>query len=704
MKKFLSLALLVVLVASMLAIATSATATSSYWAIDSGCLVKSKTLADGTVLTFKSAEGNYDGLLVGLPMNAKYGDAFFQAKDNYSIKCFDKNGKQITDSGTHIGTGEVIKVYDSNGAEVAQYGIVTYGDADGDGVFDVIDAYIAGLCLNGFIAPSEDPAVYEAVKPRVDADNGVVDILDYQQIVNDVISDNLTENKKGRKIPIDDTLNFDSIIYACDSEAKVASVTAADSRFKDIISIKYNGSATAPSSPGIYSVTAEIPDNTDYLVTPGTKELGFMVIAPKTGDGYTAIVDAANKKITIDITKPNAAGADLTGYINNWINSAYALSVSSKSVTNGTELATALNLSTYKHYTTDKNTLVVTIADKTITDTSKTSAPALGCYLPDDYTLWANNFVEKSIPVSVTNGAQSFGYTISFRQNAEAVKALDRETFMEKAVQGRGQRKVNPPDSTGAPGILIESWKEKEIFCSVKYRPNSSTGVYEKTIRSAIGLKGSESLLAVRLGGTGLKTLLLGPHDAICFVASSSKSALPAISASNQNILYDTANNNVRYQKYGSSDLEDSNLKKRFMNLVDGVLGGFDNLTVSETSTTRNLRGKSGWCRYGCADTETGLRYTSDYFLEFLDVNTTEDTHRLLTVVPVQGCTITTNPAQGTACGKMNQYETFTVTAKLAEGYKPSVKDANGNDVPYDAVNGWYIMPASDVIVTAVPQ
>jgi len=85
-------------------------------------------------------------------------------------------------------------------------------------------------------------------------------------------------------------------------------------------------------------------------------------------------------------------------------------------------------------------------------------------------------------------------------------------------------------------------------------------------------------------------------------------------------------------------------------------------------------------------------------------------------VEDVAGCTITTTPSQEITEVKSNgvvtstyyhkermvQYEPFKVSATLADGYKLSVKDASGNDVYYDAENDWYIMPASNVTVTAV--
>ena len=149
---------------------------------------------------------------------------------------------------------------------------------------------------------------------------------------------------------------------------------------------------------------------------------------------------------------------------------------------------------------------------------------------------------------------------------------------------------------------------------------------------------------------------------------------MPAITESNSNILYDTGNGNTRFEKYGSDDLKDSALKQRFMDLMNNVLSGFGDIKVNELSTTKALNGESGWCRYGCADDSTGIRFTSEYYIEFTNVDNTQDAHRLLTVVPVDGCTITTNPTQGTSgsgsnayspCERMTQYETFTVSATV---------------------------------------
>jgi hypothetical protein len=374
---------------------------TQYYTVDSSCLVKSKLLDDGTVPTFKKVSGVYNGLLVGLPVDAEYkeNDRFFEPVAGYTVEYFDKTGKRIDTDGVHLGTTDKVVVYDKNNNIAAQYGLVTYGDAGGDGVFDALDAYIASLCLNGHIEPAEVPDVYEAVKPRLNSDNAEMDANDYSKIVNDVLAVEPDENLKGRKKPVDETISFESIIYACDGKAKTAAVSIPDSNFKKIVAIEYNGSQTAPTTPGIYSITAVIPDETEYLVTPGTKELGFMVVAPKTGTGYETVVDNANKNIIIDISEPNETGADLTGYIKNMVNSAYTMNVNSKSVASSGDLLNALALRGFNYYTTANN--IITITEKSITTLDDTTNAALGCYLPDDITLWNNVNAQKTVPVSL---------------------------------------------------------------------------------------------------------------------------------------------------------------------------------------------------------------------------------------------------------------------------------------------------------------
>mgnify|MGYP007037152787 CR=1 FL=1 len=192
MKKVLALAVLLTLLASAFVIVSSAATAPKYWSLDSNCLIKVKEIEDDngdiTVPTFKAVKNDNtkcDGMIVGLPTYATVGDEFFEAKDGYYFIYTDAKGNELVYGDDHIGTADKLVVYDENDEIAATYGLVTYGDADGDGVFDVIDSSIAARCLNGFLDATEAPEVYEAVKTRLGMNNDLVEIEDYQQVVND---------------------------------------------------------------------------------------------------------------------------------------------------------------------------------------------------------------------------------------------------------------------------------------------------------------------------------------------------------------------------------------------------------------------------------------------------------------------------------------------------------------------------------------
>ncbi len=708
MKRFLSLILTVVLLISTVAIAANAVTGTTYWSVNSACLVKSKLLADNTVLSYKPTTGDCDGLLLGIPTDAVYGDDFFQAKDGYKIKYFDISGKQITSASAHIGTNVKVVVYDSNDNIVAKYGLVTYGDADGDGVFDVIDAYLAALCLNGFVKPEESAAIYESVKPRADYDNENVDILDYQQIVNDVVSNdtNREENQKGRKKLVDETVSMESVIYAYDGKAKNAPFNAINDDFKaKAVTLTYNGNSTAPSEPGIYTVSAVISENDYYLVTPRTVDLGFMMIAPKNSTGYTVSVDNASKKVVVNIDNFYTSDATFDSYVNAWYNSAYNLKMGGNAVTSATGAVSALSPRTVKKYTHSAKNL--TIVDAT---------DLLGCYLPDDYTLWNDENANKTVSVSVDkDGFAPLNFTFVIQQDKGAIETLRQNFHMTNVNAARGQRYDNPATAANAEGLFGRT--KKKVMLEGKNKFVSETNSRQYTIRVVnCGSSSTYPSMTDAFDGTGLKTILVGYTDSLCFTSAATKAGLGKIDA-NATLLYDTGDSNRRYSNYSGTEIVTNS--STFLGIVNKVLGGM-NISLSIVSKTSALNNKTGWCRYACSGATNGLRYTMDYYLEFADANSTNDNQHAVNVVAVDGCTITTTPAQTATYtqkdddgnviatfyhkDRLTMDEPFRVSATIKAGYKLSVTDASGNPVEYDAKNGWYIMPNSNVTVTAVPQ
>lgn len=675
MKKFLAIALFLVLVASVLVVASGA-AETEYWDVNRNCLVKVKGIEDEegniTVPTFKAVEENnsgYDGLIVGLPTYATVGDEFFESKEGYYFIYADANGDD------HLGTADKIVVYDENDEIAATYGIVTYGDADGDGIFDVIDSAIAARCLNGFLDAADEPAVYEAVKPRAGVNNELVDILDYQMIVNDGIASEVEENLKGRKTPIDETLYFESVIYENTGATRVAEFTAEDNNFKGLVTnIYYNGSdEVLPKESGIYSVTALVSDSDKYLVTPGERNLGFIVIAPKAEVGYTITADNSNKKIVVGTTDNDTSNATLSAEFEKWLNSAYTLTVGG--VTNPSEVSSVLPNRIFEVYSGQTSTLVKTEKND-----------VLGSYLPDDETLWANNTANNSKVVNVADDDKTFDFTIVFQQDEKAVEKAKLTYFADCAAASRGQRS----DS------------------------NTTLHLYAKEINGMPAIKAavkdSSAKIRSALGGTGLKGVLVGRADAISFQSSTTTDFSGATVTS----LYDE--NGVKYSTLNLSLASDySNLSEvktnaeKVIPVVNSVLKGLGCSEISssvfklisQTIADLNIIDKSGYCNYRCSGESSSLRYNIAFYLEFKDYNTTEDGHNTLTVGSNVTMVTPTTSDKYDVYSRMAGNEIIMATAPA--GYKLKVTDASGNEIPMQD-EGYFLMPYSNATISAVAE
>ncbi len=684
MKKFLSIALLLVLLGTLFVVATTAAEADTYWSISAECLVKARVLDDGTVPTFKKVEtssGVYEGLIVGLPTTATVADDFFEAKDGYNISYYD-NMEEELGSNAHLGTTDKVVVFDDNNRVVAEYGIVTYGDADGDGVFDIIDISISALCLKGYMDATDSPAVYEAVKPRAGVDNEYVQAEDYQQIVNDSIKDEseLEENLKGRKIPVDETLSFESVIYANTGATRTAAVTA-DSDFKSIVTIKYNGSATAPSASGIYAVTATVPESEKYLVTPGERNLGFIVIAPQASTGYKVTADNANKKITIGTTDNDTSNATLAAAFEKWLNSSYTLNIGG--TVNPATVASALPNRSFEVYTGQKTTLVKT-----------GNTAVLGSYLPDDNTLWKNNTATNSKTVTLSKGDVSFAFNLYFQQDEATVEASKRAYFMNCADAARGQRTDwTSTTSNGVVTNIKEDVKSVNLFVKMKNGYPCAR----------VAVKDSGATCYDALSGTGVKGVLVGRDDSVAIQASSTNDFTGKAIES----LFE--DNGYRYSQYSGTDMTNC------VPIMNSVLSGLNisiptNLISLYFYKVSNFVGKTGYCNYLCNGLNSNIRYNTVFYLEFVNyAGTGEDAHRTITVGTPTNGTISVNPVNQNLHTKVYEYtimnagEPVIVTATPATGYKLkalTVTKADGTLVDI-ASDGYFLMPESDITINA---
>lgn len=682
MKKFLSVALFIVLLVSVLIVVSNAAETPTYWSIGSDCLVKARMLDDGTVPTFKQVEitdGVKVGLLVGVPADAILNDEIFEAKEGYSLLYVDNNGDEIYKSSAHIGTTDKVLVY-SGSSLVAEYSLVTYGDADGDGYFDVIDASFAALCLNDLLDSTENAAIYESVK-LVTMDNMLdVEIGDYQQVINGTLSGDVQTSEKGRKIPIDDTITFESAIYNYDGKAKGA-VDFVDSDFKSLVTVTYNGSATVPTASGIYAVEATIADSEKYLVIPGTNELGFVVIAPQASTGYKVTADNSNKKITIGTTDNDTSNATLAAAFEKWLNSSYTITIGGTQ--NPSTVASALPNRSFEVYTGQKTTLVKT-----------GNTAVLGSYLPDDNTLWANNTAANTKAVTLTNGTASFTFDLAFQQDEATIEAAKRAYFMDCADAARGQR-TDYTSTKNSDGTLNVSSDVKKVNLFVKMKNGYPT------VRMAV--KSSSATCANAIAGTGMKGVLVGRSDSVAFQASQT----PDFTGKEVVSMFEDGG--YRLSQYGTSDAG------KLMPVVNKVVGGMGislptNVVMLAIKRVSDFVGKTGYCNYMCSGLNTNIRYNTVYYLEFANyAGSGEDANRTITTNTPANGTITVNPANQHLHTKvyehtiMNAGEPVIVTATPASGYKLkaiTVTKADGTQVSV-AADGYFLMPDSNITINA---
>ena len=682
MKRFLSITLFIVLLVLVLVVGSVAADSTTYWSISSDCLVKARMLDDGTVPTFKQVEttdGVKVGLLVGVPADAILNDEIFEAKEGYSLLYVDNNGDEIYESSAHIGTTDKILVY-SGDTFVAEYSLVTYGDADGDGYFDVIDASFATLCLNDLLDTTENAAIYESVK-LVTSDNMLdVEIGDYQQVINGTLSGDVQTSEKGRKKPIDDTITFESAIYNYDGKAKGA-VDFVDSNFKSLVTVTYNGSATVPTASGIYAVEATIADSEKYLVTPGIKELGFVVIAPQASTGYKVTADNSNKKITIGTTDNDTSNATLAAAFEKWLNSAYTLTVGG--TTNPSTVASALPNRSFEVYSGQKTTLVKT-----------GNTAVLGSYLPDDNTLWANNTASNTKAVTLTNGAASFSFDLSFQQDAATIEAAKRAYFMNCADAARGQR-TDYTSSKNSDGTLNVSSDKKDVNLFVKMKNGYPC--------ARVAVKDGGATCYDALSGTGVKGVLVGRDDSVAIQASSTNDFTGKAIES----LFE--DNGYRYSQYSGTDMTNC------VPIMNSVLSGLKisiptNLISLYFYKVSNFVGKTGYCNYLCNGLNSNIRYNTVFYLEFANIASSgEDANRTITTNTPANGTITVNPANTYLHERvyehtiMNAGEPVIVTTTPASGYKLkslTVTKADGTQVSV-AADGYFLMPDSNITINA---
>jgi len=87
--------------------------------------------------SYQVNNGKINGFTVGMDITNVVKNMVIE---NCIVKQFDKNG---TEKSGIMCTGDIIRVFDSNGSQKYEYTAIVYGDVDGNGILDLFDyAYL----------------------------------------------------------------------------------------------------------------------------------------------------------------------------------------------------------------------------------------------------------------------------------------------------------------------------------------------------------------------------------------------------------------------------------------------------------------------------------------------------------------------------------------------------------------------------------
>jgi hypothetical protein len=380
----------------------------------------------------------------------------------------------------------------------------------------------------------------------------------------------------------------------------------------------------------------------------------------------------------------NASNTKLAAEFEKWLNSAYTINIGG--TVNPATVASALPNRSFEVYKgeTQKTTLV-----------KENSTAVLGSYLPDDETLWTNNFAANTKTVTLTNGTATFSFDLLFQQDAETIEAAKRTYFMDGADAARGQRTDYTSEKDKNTGELKVSSDKKYVNLFVKMKNGYPT------VRMCV--KSSSATCATAIAGTGMKGVLVGRADSVAFQASQT----PDFTGKEVVSMFEDSG--YRLRQYGVDD------PANLMPVVNKVVAGMgislptDPFSLALTRLSKFV-GKKGYCNYLCSGLNTNIRYNTVYFLEFANIDSSgEDANRTITVGTPANGTITVNPANTYLHERvyehtiMNAGEPVIVTATPASGYKLkaiTVTKADGTQVSVGA-DGYFLMPESNVTINA---
>ena len=377
-------------------------------------------------------------------------------------------------------------------------------------------------------------------------------------------------------------------------------VKSLEQTYKDV-TLFYNGATTYDYSDGhAYILTVEIKTNaSDTVVMLTGYEIGFLVVAPKATSDYDVVVDTTNKTITIDLKVPNNSSATLFTSVNNYTNSSFNTFVNESETA---VISVSDNLYKRSFGIFASGTQTWTFYTDRLGSLLPANSSGDSSIPPDESLLWddSSSAQENNISfVSKLDSKLSFDVTIYVRQDKDTIDSANLALFNSKAgiACSNGDLKYTVVRGTEYHTIHVQILNTKAP---------SWTNWFE-----------TGGMIALRIGGAGLKTMMVGHSSSVMeqFIASTNKSSVSsAIPSDLYCEINSTGMKKIGY--YSSSNTETGDMVtiyNYFSSAIDSL-----GLGLGYTSNWVDLHNKGGYVIYNCIDHTTGIRYKSDmYYLYF---------------------------------------------------------------------------------------
>lgn len=391
---------------------------------------------------------------------------------------------------------------------------------------------------------------------------------------------NITFKATWVALPSQDNNSLIAIASAFNEESYRQSVIS--SNVYKSLTLSYNDKNTL-SEQGTNLVKANIETRAGLLKTG--YPVGFIVIGIQSNSSYEIVIE--DSTIYINILRLIDSNAGLLESLGKYIdNNFYITSKEGTAINSIVDIITKRDYGVFisPSWSYSKDYLGSLLPGKDQTAGSP----------PDESELWANPFASRiytlDFSVSGTN-AQYNGLKIVIRQSETSVNNAKELLYNDKY------------------NISITQINEHIQYTVTKESNYKKVDI--KILNTNSGFFNTKGKIATTLGGSGLKTMMIGHGDSVMEKLGGSNASIDGANSATPSSLY------YQSKKMGSISSDDTGAALSVLSEFTSLIKKMTGKSVNATSNWVDLAGAAGYAKYYCIDRTTGVCYTDIYYYNF---------------------------------------------------------------------------------------